>query len=158
MVGEKKPSSSASNRVSAAIATSVSRRENEPSTTRRNATTPRYWSYEESKTSARGGASDSPFGAGTRSTMASRMSATFSPVFAEMRTTFVGSSPSRSATSTEAPSGSAAGRSILFTTGTISSPFSVARYAFASVCASIPCAASTTSSAPSHACRERETS
>ena len=58
----------------------------------------------------------------------------------------------------DAPSGSACGRSILFTTGTISSPFSIARYAFASVCASIPCAASTTSSAPSHAWSERETS
>ena len=75
-----------------------------------------------------------------------------------MRTTFAGSSPSRSATSTAAPSGSACGRSILFTTGTISSPFSIARYAFASVCASIPWAASTTSSAPSHAWSERETS
>ena len=50
------------------------------------------------------------------------------------------------------------GRSILFTTGTISSPFSIARYALASVCASIPCAASTTRSAPSHAWSERDTS
>ena len=70
----------------------------------------------------------------------------------------MGSSPSRSATSTEVPSGSAAGRSILFTTGTISRPFSIARYALASVCASIPCAASTTRSAPSHAWSERDTS
>ena len=81
-----------------------------------------------------------------------------SPVFAEMRRTWVGSSPSRSATSTAVPSGSAAGRSILFATGTISSPFSIARYALASVCASMPCAASTTRSAPSHAWSERETS
>src|SRR5262249_2084911 len=34
----------------------------------------------------------------------------------------------------------------------------IARYAFATVWASTPCAASTTSSAPSHACSERETS
>ncbi len=58
----------------------------------------------------------------------------------------------------DAPSGSAAGRSILFTTGTISRPFSIARYALASVCASIPWAASTTRSAPSHAWSERDTS
>ena len=43
-------------------------------------------------------------------------------------------------------------------TGTISSPFSIARYALASVCASMPCAASTTRSAPSQAWSERETS
>ena len=42
-------------------------------------------------------------------------------------------------------SGSACGRSILFAAGTTSRPPSIARYAFASVCASIPCAASTTS-------------
>ncbi len=154
----KKPSSSASKRVPVAIVWSASRRENAPSTTRTNATTPRYWSYDESNTSARGGASGSPAGGGTRSTIASSTSPTFAPVFAEIRTTRAGSSPSRSATSTAAPSGSACGRSILFTTGTISSPFSIARYAFASVCASIPCAASTTSSAPSHAWSERETS
>ena len=56
------------------------------------------------------------------------------------------------------PRGSPAGRSILFTTGTISRSFSIARYAFASVCAWIPCAASTRRSAPSHAWSERETS
>ncbi len=108
--------------------------------------------------SARGGAAASPSGAWIRSTIASSTSATPAPVFAEMRSTRSGSSPVSSATSAAAPAGSACGRSILFTIGTISRSFSIARYAFASVCASIPCAASTTSSAPSHACSERETS
>src|SRR5581483_3607835 len=105
MVGEKNPSSSASKRVPVAIVCSASLLENEPSTIRTNATTPRYWSYDESKTSARGGASGSPTGAGTRSTIASSTSATLRPVLAEMRTTCVGSSPSSSATSIEALSG-----------------------------------------------------
>ena len=55
-------------------------------------------------------------------------------------------------------SGSAEIRSILLSTGTISSPASTARYVFASVCASMPCEASTTSTAPSHAASDRETS
>ena len=126
--------------------------------TRTNATTPRYWSYAESKTSARPGASGSPSGAGIRSTIASSTSSTPIPVFAEIRSTLAGSSPTSSATSAAAASGSADGRSILFTTGTISRLFSIARYAFASVCAWMPCAASTRSSAPSHACSARETS
>ena len=42
--------------------------------TRTNASTPRYWSYDESKMSARAGASGSPEGGGTRSTIASRWS------------------------------------------------------------------------------------
>ena len=46
----------------------------------------------------------------------------------------------------------------MLTTETISRSFSIARYALASVCASIPWAASTTRTAPSHACSERETS
>src|SRR5438309_7217705 len=45
-----------------------------PSTTRTNATTPRYWSYDESKISARGGASGSPAGGRMRSTIASSRS------------------------------------------------------------------------------------
>ena len=55
-------------------------------------------------------------------------------------------------------SGSADGKSILFTTGNISRSFSNAKYTFANVCASIPCAASTTSNAPSHAASDLETS
>ena len=50
-------------------------------------------------------------------------------------------------------SGSAEGRSILLRTG-ISVRFSLsARWTLASVCASIPCVASTTRIAPSQACR-----
>ena len=55
-----------------AIAFTFSRGWNEPSTTRTKATTPRYWSYDESKMSARAGASGSPRGGGTRSTTAWR--------------------------------------------------------------------------------------
>ena len=54
--------------------------------------------------------------------------------------------------------GRAAGRSILLTTGRTSSPLSTARYVFASVWASMPCEASTTSTAPSQADKLRETS
>ena len=82
-----KPISCASKRVPSAIARSVSRARNAPSTTRTNATTPRYWSYDESKISARGGASGSPAGGGMRSTIASSTASTPSPVFAEMRRT-----------------------------------------------------------------------
>ncbi len=93
-----------------------------------------------------------------RSTIASRTASTPWPVFAETRSTRSGSSPTSSASSRAAPSGSACGRSILFTRGSSSRSFSIARYAFATVCASTPWAASTTSTAPSHAWSERETS
>ena len=52
----------------------------------------------------------------------------------------------------------ALGRSILLMTGRTSRSWSSARYTFASVCASIPCAASTTRIAPSQAARLLETS
>ena len=122
-----KPSSSASNSVRVAIVRTLSRVENEPSTTRTNATTPRYWSYDESKIRARGGPSGSPPGAGIRATIASSTSSTPCPVFAEMRITSAGSPPSRSATSLATASGSACGRSILFRIGMISRLFSIAR-------------------------------
>jgi hypothetical protein len=57
-----------------------------------------------------------------------------------------------------APVGLAPGRSILLTIGMISSPASIARNRFDSVCAWIPWLESTTSTAPSHAASERETS
>ena len=57
-----------------------------------------------------------------------------------------------------ASSGCAPGRSILLMTGMISRLFSTARYALASVCASTPCEASTSSSAPSQAASDRVTS
>ena len=101
----------------------------------------------------------SPSGAGIRSTIASSTCSTLTPVLAGDADDLLGATPpSSSDTSAAAPSGSADGRSILLTTGTISRSFSIARYALARVCASIPCAASTTSTAPSHACSERETS
>ena len=101
MTGLKKPSSSASKRVPVAIAWSVSRVRKTPSTTRTNATTPRYWSYDESKMSARAGASGSPVGAGIRSTTASSTASTPTPVLAEMRRTCSGVSPISSETSTD---------------------------------------------------------
>ena len=67
--------------------------------TRTNATTPRYWSYEESKTSARGGALGSPAGGGIRSMIASSTASTPWPVFAETRSARSGSSPTSSASS-----------------------------------------------------------
>ena len=108
--------------------------------------------------SARGGACGSPSGGEMWSTTACSTSSMPWPVLAEIRSTFSGASPINSASSAATPSGSAAGRSILFTTGTMSRSFSIARYAFASVCASSPWAASTTSSAPSQAARLRDTS
>ena len=54
--------------------------------------------------------------------------------------------------------GSRRGRSILLMTGKSSSPCSTARYTFDTVWAWMPCAASTTRMAPSHAFRLRETS
>ena len=98
-----------------------------PSTTRTYAITPRYWSNSESKISARAGALVSPFGGGMRVTIASSSSSTPSPVFAEMRSTSSGSSPSSSEISPATRSGSAPGRSILLSAGISSSPESTAR-------------------------------
>ena len=108
--------------------------------------------------SALSGALSSVTGAGISRTMRSRTSSTFSPVFAETRGAFEQSRPMTSSTSEATLSGSAAGRSILLITGTISRSWSSAKYVFASVCASIPCDASIMSTAPSQAARERETS
>ncbi len=120
--------------------------------------TPRYWSNSESKISARAGASGSPDGGGTRSTSCSRTSVTPSPVLPEMMRMSSGSSPMSSETSPATRSGSAPGRSILFRHGMSSRPASIARYVLATVWASTPWEASTTSSAPSHAASDRETS
>ena len=92
---------------------------NVPSTTRMYAITPRYWSNSESKMSARGGASGSPLGGGTRAISSSRTSVTPSPVLALIRRTSSAGSPSSSA--------SAPGRSTLFRHGISSSPDSTAR-------------------------------
>ena len=80
------------------------------------------------------------------------------PALADAAITSSGSTPSRSTSSSRRRSGSAPGRSILFRTGMISSPASIARKRFESVCACTPCDASTTRMAPSHAARERDTS
>ena len=65
-----------------------------------------------------------PRAGGTRATIASSTSGTPSPVLAEMRSTRSGSSPISSATARPCSSGSAAGRSILLSTG-ISSRFAL---------------------------------
>ena len=80
------------------------------------------------------------------------------PSFALTSRMSSGSAPIRSCTSCFRRSGSAPGRSILLRTGMISSPASSARNRFDSVCAWMPCDASTTRIAPSHAASERETS
>ncbi len=107
---------------------------------------------------ARAGASGSPTGAGTRSTMRSSSSRTPAPVLPEVRSTSSGSQPTRPAISSAYFSGWAAGRSILLSTGMISRSLPIAMYRLASVCASMPCAASTSSTAPSQAASERDTS
>ena len=61
-----------------------------------------------------------------RSTIAASTSGTPSPVFAEMRSTSPGSPPIRSQISPATRSGSALGRSTLFSTGISSSPASTA--------------------------------
>ena len=125
MSGDMNPMSSISARVPVCIARIASPFLKDPSTTRTNATTPRYWSNTESKIRARGGPSGSPSGGGIRFTIASSTSSTPSPVFAEIRR--ISSSPSNSVISCATRSGSALGRSILFMTGISSSPASIAR-------------------------------
>ena len=80
------------------------------------------------------------------------------PCLAEARIAFEASMPITCSICSFALSGSAPGRSILLSTGTISRWASAARCAFASVCASTPWLASTTSSAPWQAASERLTS
>ena len=129
-----------------------------PSTTRTSSTTPRKVSYWASKMSARSGSSGSPPGGGIRCTIASRISSIPSPFLAEISTTSKGSSPSSSSISSRTRSGSAAGRSILLITGTTDKSYSIATKWLATVCASTPCAASTSRRAPSQDMSERRTS
>ena len=77
--------------------------------------------------SARGGASGSPLGGGTRAISSSSTAVTPSPVLALIRRTESAGSPSRSATSSATRSGSAPGRSTLFRHGISSRPDSTAR-------------------------------
>src|SRR3989475_244072 len=104
---------------------------------------------------ARSGASATPRGGGMRRTTASSSSGTLLPSLAEMRRISSGFDPMSSCSSCARRSGSAPGRSILLSTGMISSPASIARNRLESVCAWIPCEASTTRIAPSHAWSER---
>jgi hypothetical protein len=67
-------------------------------------------------------------------------------------------SPKACSTSIATSSGRAEGRSILLITGMISSPASMAMKALATVWASTPWVASTTSTAPSQAASDRLTS
>ena len=90
--------------------------------------------------------------------MASSTAGTPSPVRADTRYTSSGSQPSRSHTWSVTSSGWAESMSILFSTGMISSPWSMAWYRLEIVCAWMPCEASTTRSAPSHEAMDRDTS
>ena len=108
--------------------------------------------------SARSGAASLPRGGGTRATIASSSSGTPVPSLAETARISSRLAPIRSMISLARCSGSAPGRSILFSTGMISSPASIARKRLLRVCACTPCEASTTRIAPSHAASERETS
>ena len=130
-----------------------------PSTTRTYVITPRNSSNTESNTSARSGASlPSVTGGGMRFTIASSTSGHPTPVFADTRRGSSIGIASMSSTSRQTSGTFAPGRSTLFSTGTISSFASWAKYVLATVCASTPCAASTTRRAPSHAPIERDTS
>mmetsp|Transcript_16027 Transcript_16027/g.25876 ORF Transcript_16027/g.25876 Transcript_16027/m.25876 type:complete len:209 (-) Transcript_16027:557-1183(-) len=129
-----------------------------PSMIRKMVTTPWYGSKYESKMSARSGWSPVSGGGGTLATICSKISSIPMLALAEATTASEQSSPSTSSISRFTRSGSAPGKSILFSTGMISSSASTARYTLATVCASTPCDASTTSSAPSHAASDRLTS
>ncbi len=91
-----------------------------PSLTRTRITTPRYWSYQLSTSSAVSGAFASPVGGGRRVTSASSTPAMFRPVLALISTASSAGRPITSSICCFTRSGSAAGRSILFSTGTIS--------------------------------------
>ena len=104
------------------------------------------------------GPSGFPVGDGTSATTRSNSAPTPSPVLPDTRSTSSGSQPMMCASSAAYRSGWAAGRSILFSTGMTARSFSNARYRLARVCASIPCAASTSRIAPSQAASDRLTS
>ena len=93
-----------------------------------------------------------------RRTTAFRLSSTPCPVLAETGTASEASMPVMSSISRRARSGSAAGRSVLDRAGMISRFKSAAVLQAAMVWACTPWTASTSSSAPSQADRERDTS
>ena len=81
-----------------------------------------------------------------------------SPVLPDTQTASSAGMARSSSISSFTSSGWAEGRSILLMHGTMSRFAFMARFAFETVWASTPCVASTTSTAPSHAASERETS
>ncbi len=83
-------------------------------------------SNHESMISADSGASALPVGGGTLAITASRMSSMPTPFLALARTASVASMPMMSSISSITRSGSAEGRSILLSTGTTSTPCSMA--------------------------------
>ena len=129
-----------------------------PSTTRTYTTTPRYVSKVESNTSARRRWLRLFGGAGMRAMTASRMSSMPMPCFALARIASSAGMARISSSCRITDGRSEFGRSILLITGMSLSFCFSARWTFATVCASTPCAASTMRSAPSHAASERETS
>ncbi len=129
-----------------------------PFITRIEGITPLYGSYIESKTNAWRGAFASPFGAGISVTIRSKISIIPTPSLADAKTASCAGIPIISSISSLTFVGSALGRSILFITGMISKSLSIAKYTLASVWASMPWAASTTKTAPSHAASDLETS
>ena len=108
--------------------------------------------------SACSGAWGSPRGAGMRRTISSSSSGTPSPVLALTSAASCASMPMISSISFLTRSASAEARSILLMTGSTVRPCSTAVWQFATLCASTPWEASTTSSAPSQAARLRDTS
>ena len=121
-------------------------------------TTPLYESNTLSKISPLRLEFISPFGHGILSITASSNLSIPKPVFALVKIISSSLNPSTSLSSFFTLSTSALGKSILFITGIIVKSFSKAKYTFASVCASIPCAASTTKIAPSQAAKLLDTS
>ena len=121
------------------------------------ATTPRYESKNESKINA---FVSSVFCAGglTNEGIASNSSLTPSPVFADISNISFSLEPIKLKICFFAESLSASIESILFSTGITSRPASIAAYECANVWACIPCVASTSRIAPSHAIKALETS
>ncbi len=112
----------------------------------------------ESKINACNGAAGSPLGAGMRSTIASRIRSTPSPVLPLARMISDFGMPTRSMIWSDTSSIIALGISILFSTGMISRLCSIARYRLEIVCACMPCVESTRRSAPSQAAIDLDTS
>ena len=98
-----------------------------PSMTRMSTMTPRKESYWLSNTRALSGASASPFGAGTPLTISSSTAGMLMPFLAEISGASMAGMPMMSSISVLVLAVSAAGRSILFMTGSISRSWFMAR-------------------------------